>query len=143
MDYPKEVLRLVREVVGAVAPEATVFDGQPAAKLEDRPERHVIVDISVPVRDDTAVADSGAADEAANVSWRVRVIVRSGKSYTQEDAAWAARWLSKKIRDHLRRRKLRPGGGLIEHEAQTGMSDDQAIVSHTTFIQVSSYSARV
>ena len=139
MDYPAEVLRLVREAAGDVV----VFDGMPAEKLEERPERHVIVDVSVPVRDDQALTGSGALDEAENVSWRVRTIVRSGVSYTQEDAAWAARWLSKRIRDRLTRQKLRAGGGLITHEYQSGMSDDQAIVSHSTFIQVSGFEARV
>lgn len=139
MDYPAEVLRLVREAVGDV----TVFDGMPAGKLEDRPERHVIVDVSVPVSDDDALTDRGVADEAETVRWQVRTIVRSGGQYTQEDAAWAARWLSKKIRDYLKMRKLRPGGGLISHEYQSGMSDDQAIVSHSAFIQVSGFEARV
>lgn len=136
MDYPAEVLRLVREAAGNVV----VFDGMPAEKLEDRPERHVIVDVSTPVADDSAVAPSFASE---NVVWRVRTIVRSGASYTQEDAAWGARWLSQRIRDHLVQQKLRPGGGRISHEYQSAISDDQAIVSHSAFIQVSGFEARV
>lgn len=136
VDYPEEVLRLVREAVGDVK----VYDGQPSEKLEERPERHVIVDVSVPVVSEQTVASTF---DRETVSWQVRAIVRSGGQFNREDAAWAARALSKKIRDHLIRRRLRPGGELIRHELQDSMVDDQAMVSHATVIEVSQYQANV
>lgn len=135
MDHTEEVLRLVREAL----PDTTVYDGQPDARLEDRPDVHVIVDVHTPTASSQNV---GGRIDAEMVRWQVRVIIRSGQQYGRQDAAWAARWHSKKIRDHLVQRRLRPGGGLIDHKLQTGFVDDQAMVSHSNQIEVSQYEAR-
>lgn len=135
-DWPAEVLALVREAV----PGVKVYDGQPAAKLEDRPEVHLIVDVNVPALLDESIS---SARDSEIVKWQVRTIVRSGGEVTAEDAPWSARWHSQKVRDHLCTRRLQPGGQLIDHILQTGMVDDQAIVSHSTQIQVSQYEAKV
>ena len=136
MDWAEEVLKLIREA----AEGRKVYDGQPDEKLEDRPDVHVIVDIHVPQIEETTVAPTFDREV---VQWQIRVIVRSGAEYTRDDAAWAARWTSRKIRDYLIRRRLRPGGELISQELEDGMVDDQAIVSHSTAIEVTQYRAKV
>lgn len=136
MDYAEKVLSLIREVVGDV----TIYDGQPAEKLEDRPERHVIVDLQVPLLSEATVAPTF---DRESVSWQVRCVVRSGGTFSRDDAAWAARTLSKRIRDYLARRRLRAGGELIRHELEGGLIDDQAMVSHATYIEVSQYQCNV
>lgn len=134
-DWDTEVMRLIREAV----PGVKVYDGQPAAKLEDRPELHLIVDINVPVLQDDSIT---SGRDAELVKFQVRTIVRSGGETTREDAAWVARWHSRKVRNYLVRQRLRSGGQLIDHVLQTGMVDDQAIVAHSTQIQVSQFEAR-
>ena len=135
-DWAQKVVDLVQEAL----PSVTVYDGQPAEKLEDRPEVHLIVDVNVPALLDESIT---SARDSEIVKWQVRTIVRSGESVKREDAAWSARWHSKKVRDYLVQRRLRPGGQLVAHTVQTGFVDDQAMASHSTQIQVSQYEAKV
>lgn len=135
-DWAATVLALVKEAL----PGVQVYDGQPAGKLEDRPEVHLILDVNVPVLRDDSVT---SARDAALVKWQVRTIVRTGGDVRREDAAWSARWHSRRLRDYLISRRLREGGQLIDHTVETGFINDQAMVSHTAQIQVSQYEAKV
>lgn len=135
-DYEQIVLDLVREAV----PDRVVFDGQPDELLEERPTVHVIVDINAPQIEEMTVASTF---DRAEVKWQTRVVVRAGKEISREDAAWVARTTSRRIRDHLIRRRLREGGGLIQAVLQSGFVDDQAVVSHSNQIQVTQYRAEV
>ena len=119
-DLAERVLDLIREAM-ADQGDVGIYDGKLPA-VASRPKRMVLVHVPPGRRESGTVG--GQADRR-HLPWQVTCISTAKDPQGLPHAAWEARWMAARIRDHLVTRRLAPNGSLIRHtlSARSGEAD--------------------
>ncbi|VDG77350.1 Uncharacterised protein [Actinobaculum suis] len=137
--YPENAaIRLIGSALAAWG-DIQLYDGLPDTRLEDRPERHVIVNVSVPVVSSRTL---GGLNESGRLSVQVRTVVRTGGSYETWEAAREARAISRRIRDKLTQNAIYKNVKL-RHVLERFLEGAQIMASHEAVVLVSQYEANL